>query len=121
MAVTDNGQGTCPPNRGRAFEMLTRLHGSDAPGTGIGLALCRTIVERHGGRIWGEAKKSGQGTTFHFTISRTEEQVSCSADSHRTDLGVSVKLCPEAGRPNGPQYTLSTGEPMYQSFPSVSL
>jgi signal transduction histidine kinase len=69
FAVRDNGQGIPPNDQARVFEPLTRLHGKDSPGSGLGLALCRTIVARHGGRIWIESEGDGSGATFRFTLS----------------------------------------------------
>jgi signal transduction histidine kinase len=69
FAVKDNGQGIPREHQSTIFEPLKRLHGTDTPGTGLGLALCKTIVARHGGRIWVESGGTGCGATFFFTLS----------------------------------------------------
>lgn len=71
FCVEDNGIGVESPYVEHVFGMFKRLHGSDIPGTGMGLAICRRIVERHGGRIWIEPPRE-RGTKVCFTMPATE-------------------------------------------------
>jgi PAS domain S-box-containing protein len=67
FTVTDNGRGFPAEDTTRIFGLFTRVHGREIPGTGVGLAICRKIIEQHGGRIWAHAERD-RGTTFYFTL-----------------------------------------------------
>lgn len=68
ISVRDHGIGIPPQYLERVFDFFKRLQSRDRfPGTGIGLSICRRVVERHGGRIWAESNL-GEGTTFYFTL-----------------------------------------------------
>ncbi|MEQ9504130.1 MAG: ATP-binding protein [Deltaproteobacteria bacterium] len=70
VSVKDNGIGVPASQHERIFEAFRRLHSErEYPGTGIGLAVCKRIVDRHGGRIWVESEV-GQGTHVHFTLAK---------------------------------------------------
>jgi chemotaxis family two-component system sensor kinase Cph1 len=74
IGIEDHGLGIAPEDQARVFTPFIRLANRDVPGTGLGLAVCRRIVEGLGGTIWVESKL-GAGSTFCFTILAAEEGV----------------------------------------------
>ncbi len=84
FTVSDNGIGLEPAYADQVFVIFKRLHTQEAyPGSGIGLALCKRIVERHGGRIWVESDGVGHGCTFRFTLPATAATTSSCDDAIR--------------------------------------
>jgi signal transduction histidine kinase len=67
LSVSDNGEGFEAEYAAQIFEPFKRLHGPKVPGSGIGLATCKRIIERLGGRIWAESTPR-KGSTFHVTL-----------------------------------------------------
>jgi light-regulated signal transduction histidine kinase (bacteriophytochrome) len=67
FTIRDNGQGFSQDYAEKIFGIFKRLHGVELPGSGIGLAICKTVIERHGGRIWAESE-DGRGAAFHFSL-----------------------------------------------------
>jgi signal transduction histidine kinase len=68
FAISDNGMGFDPAHADRIFEPFIRLHpASEIEGTGVGLAICRAVVERHGGQLWADSEP-GKGSVFYFSL-----------------------------------------------------
>jgi light-regulated signal transduction histidine kinase (bacteriophytochrome) len=73
VGIADNGIGFEQKDASRVFEIFQRLHGArEFSGTGIGLAICKKIIDQHGGRIWAESEQ-GKGTTFFFSLPAARE------------------------------------------------
>lgn len=89
FAVCDNGIGFDPKYTDRIFQVFQRLHGiGKYPGNGIGLAICRRIIEHHGGRLWATSEP-GKGSTFFFTLpviaSVRSPETAVSTEAKRSD------------------------------------
>ena len=94
FSVADEGQGIPPEGLPRLFRKFSRVQpGEHGENTGLGLAICRGIVEAHGGRIWAESDGPGQGTRFTFTLPTVEEA--------GTGLQVSMHSPDQEGREPG--------------------
>ena len=102
FAVADEGRGLSPENLPHLFKKFSRIVGDpadqDIEGTGVGLAICKGIVEAHGGRIWAESDGPGLGARFMFTIPAAEEVVSVSENGSVQFTGDSGRTAPERAR-----------------------
>jgi light-regulated signal transduction histidine kinase (bacteriophytochrome) len=90
FSVRDNGIGMASEDLDKIFDPFRRLHSQDVfPGTGVGLPICRMIVERHGGRMWAESEM-GRGSILHFTLPDTPAR-HAATDHHRTEKPEGVR------------------------------
>ena len=84
FTVQDNGIGVAPEFHQQIFQPFKRLHGPEITGAGIGLATCKRIVERYGGRIWVDSEGKGKGACFRFTLPVAEKAERTQAGAGRT-------------------------------------
>ncbi|HYP12736.1 MAG TPA: ATP-binding protein [Bryobacteraceae bacterium] len=71
LSIKDTGPGLAPSVQDRLFTPFTT---TKKTGMGVGLSICRTIIEAHGGKIWADSAP-GEGTTFHFTVKAVKEEL----------------------------------------------
>jgi PAS domain S-box-containing protein len=109
IKVQDNGVGIAAENFERVFGLFKRLHGPETPGAGIGLAICRKIIEAMGGVIWVESEP-GSGSVFCFTVAAAEEVGAGSAIPDRTPAqGMEVSPAREFSQWSGIRRSASGG------------
>jgi signal transduction histidine kinase len=96
--VRDNGLGIPAVALPRLFNAFQRLHGNVAAGEGIGLALVRRVVERHGGRVWAESRE-GVGTTFYLSLPEAEARIAQQAVGTQAPLEVASVQAIRDARP----------------------
>lgn len=95
LAVNDNGIGFDMQYADEIFGMFKRLHGGEKyDGSGIGLALTKAVIQRHGGTIWVESEP-GKGSTFFFTLPKATDSLSKPVESQRTPVGLPDQFAPD--------------------------
>ncbi len=83
FSIQDNGIGIAPEQAGEVFTIFRRLHTrTEYPGNGIGLSICKRIIEQHGGKIWVEPH-SGPGTVVQFTLAAVTESTTAATEKRR--------------------------------------